>query len=78
MVLTLPGCTTKSAAARQFNETVPSPEKANVEFTLKTSMADGRMGFIGVGGEIDGKTNPELHVQPGDTVHLVLVNDNGM
>jgi nitrite reductase (NO-forming) len=41
-------------------------------------MAEGRMVFIGVGGEIDGKTNPELHVQPGDTVHLVLINDDGM
>jgi nitrite reductase (NO-forming) len=41
-------------------------------------MADGRMVFIGVGGEIDGAVNPDLHVHPGDHVRLVLENGDGM
>ena len=51
---------------------------ANVTYTLKTGLADGRMAFIGVGGEIDGKVNPELKAKPGDTVQITLVNGDGV
>jgi nitrite reductase (NO-forming) len=78
MAFFLPGCSAQPANARQANQTDPSLPAANIEFTLKTGMADGRMVYIGVGGKIDGKTNPDLHVQPGDTVRLVLVNGDGM
>jgi nitrite reductase (NO-forming) len=58
------------------------PAKAQAEFdaqfVLKTAMEGGRMVFLGVGGEIDGLINPDLRVQPGDTIYLTLLNGDGM
>lgn len=50
----------------------------DVEFTLKTSMDSGRMIFVGVGGEIEAMTNPDMVVRQGDRVHIILINDDGM
>ena len=50
---------------------------ANVSYTLRTSIADGKLGFMGVGGDIDGKLNPTLRVKPGDTVQVTLINGDG-
>ena len=47
-------------------------------FTLKTIAGDGKLLYIGMGGEIDGIINPDLIVQPGAVVHIVLVNGDGM
>lgn len=41
-------------------------------------MKDGRMVFVGVGGDIEGLINPELRAQPGDLILLTLVNGDGM
>ena len=54
------------------------PETVNVQFTLETFAKDGRFGFIGIGGEIDGVLNPDLVVQPGDVVQLTLLNGDGL
>ncbi len=56
----------------------PTPQTIDKEFTLKTAMADGRMVFVGVGGEIDGVIDPTLNVQQGEIVRVVLINDDGM
>jgi nitrite reductase (NO-forming) len=45
-----------------------------VEFTLKTGTHNGNMAYIGVGGDIEGVVNPELHVGEGDMVKITLVN----
>jgi nitrite reductase (NO-forming) len=50
----------------------------DAEFTLKTAAENGKLLYIGVGGEIDGIVNPDLVVQSGDVVRLVLVNGDGM
>ncbi len=50
----------------------------NVTYTLRTGLADGRMAFIGVGGQIEGKVNPPLTAKPGDTVQITLVNGDGV
>jgi nitrite reductase (NO-forming) len=58
-----------------------APETSNnfdAEFTLKTAAENGKLLYIGVGGEIDGIVNPDLVVQSGDVVRLVLVNGDGM
>ncbi len=47
-------------------------------FALQTGMADGRMVYVGVGGDIDGLVNPELEVKPGSRVHIALTNGDGM
>lgn len=51
---------------------------ATAEFTLRTIVKDGSLGYIGVGGEIDGIINPDLVVRPGVTIHITLVNGDGM
>ena len=50
----------------------------NVKFELLTGFANGRMGFLGVGGSIDGEFNPTLRVAPGDVVEITLVNGDAM
>jgi len=51
----------------------PGASAPNVHFRLKTGMGDGKMIFIGVGGSLEGKTNPDLLVNPGDVVEITLV-----
>jgi len=67
-----PGAVPVSGAA------VPESDAASVEFTLVTGESEGRMVFIGRGGDIDGVVNPDLKASPGDKVRLVLVIGDGM
>ena len=71
----------------QTNETVAVTQVENqsenfvpndAEFTLQTITGDGKILFIGVGGEIDGIINPDLIVQPGAAVRILLTNGDGM
>jgi nitrite reductase (NO-forming) len=64
------GCTPQPQANAQ--------SEIDVNFTLKTLMIDGSMVFEGVGGEIDGVTNPDLSAKQGDMVRITLVNGDGM
>jgi len=48
-----------------------------VVFTLRTGIANGRMVYIGLGGEIAGKVNPTLKVHQGETVQINLINGEG-
>ncbi|HET9716265.1 MAG TPA: copper-containing nitrite reductase [Pseudolabrys sp.] len=50
---------------------------APTSFTLRSGIADGRMVYIGVGGELDGKVNPTLTVHEGETVQIILINGEG-
>jgi uncharacterized cupredoxin-like copper-binding protein len=62
----------------------PSPAQmeieqvSTVEFTLVTAVGNGRMSYVGRGGEIDGVTNPDLLVKQGDTVRIILKNGDFM
>ncbi|HVI52059.1 MAG TPA: copper-containing nitrite reductase [Candidatus Sulfotelmatobacter sp.] len=51
--------------------------RADITFTLRTGIADGKMAFIGRGGDIDGKVNPVLNVREGDQVQINLINGEG-
>ncbi len=51
--------------------------RADASFTLRTGIAEGKMVFIGRGGAIDGKVNPDLVVHEGDQVEVTLVNGEG-
>lgn len=66
-LLTLTGCTWQAAA-----------EAVDQTFTLRTGIVDGRMAFIGVGGAIDGVTNPDLTVHRGERVRIDIVNGDGV
>lgn len=51
--------------------------QADVVFSLRTSISDGKLVFIGTAGEITGKVNPDLHVPENAVVQINLVNDDG-
>jgi nitrite reductase (NO-forming) len=48
-----------------------------VEYTLESALADGKMVFIGKGGDIDGQTNPDLTANAGDTIKVTLISGEG-
>lgn len=50
----------------------------NVRFRLRTTLAEGKLAFVGVSGSIDGQVNPSLRVNDGDVVQVDLVNDDGV
>src|SRR5690348_6219912 len=49
-----------------------------VEYTLTTGMIDGKFVYIGVGGGIDGVSNPSLSASVGDTVKINLTSGDGI
>lgn len=50
---------------------------APASFTLRSGIAEGRMVYIGVGGDIDAKVNPMITVHEGETVQINLINGEG-
>jgi nitrite reductase (NO-forming) len=46
-------------------------------FTLRSGIAEGRMVYIGAGGDINGQVNPILKVHEGETVQINLINGEG-
>jgi nitrite reductase (NO-forming) len=46
-------------------------------FTLRSGIAEGRMVYLGVGGDINGKVNPQLMVHEGELVQINLINGEG-
>ncbi len=52
----------------------PTRKVIHTEYVLTTGLQNGTPVFLGVGDEINGVANPTLHAQPGETVHVVLIN----
>ena len=73
-----PNPTSASVEGTPIAATINTPSGTPLEFVLETQKTGGQMVFAGVGGEIDGLINPDLVVQPGDTVRLVLTNGDGI
>lgn len=48
-----------------------------LKYALKTAIVDGKMTYIGVGGEIDGVENPTLNANTGDQVEVTLTSGDG-
>jgi nitrite reductase (NO-forming) len=46
-------------------------------FTLRSGIAEGRMVYLGVGDDIDGKVNPTLMVHENEVVQINLINGEG-
>jgi nitrite reductase (NO-forming) len=84
----LAGCTSAQAKGGQnpvaagVTTGSPAPQSAGdnlvVKFGLRTQVGGGRIVYVGVGGDIDGVTNPDLHVPQGSTVQVLLTNGDGM
>jgi nitrite reductase (NO-forming) len=67
-----------AACGAQKNGNALNPEGKTVEYSLMTTMADGQMTFVGVGGGIDGVKNPTLSAYVGDTVRITLTAGDGV
>ena len=53
----------KPAAASRVSQKSPAAEYTpTVRFRLRTELAEGKMAFVGVGGDIEGVVNPTLRV----------------
>jgi nitrite reductase (NO-forming) len=67
-------------------QTTPRPAKKspaaeytpNVRYRLRTELAEGKMAFVGVGGEIEGVVDPTLRVAQGDIVQIGIVNNDNI
>ena len=57
---------------------IPAVKAPDIQFTLRTLTEGGKLLFQGVGGDIDGIVNPDLIVQPGAVVKIILINADGM
>jgi nitrite reductase (NO-forming) len=72
-VLFIAACSPATSAQNKSGNTVD----ADFHYTLKTGSADGKLIYIGVGGDIDGQINPDLKAELGKTVAITLINDDG-
>ena len=46
-------------------------------YTLRSGIAEGRIVYVGIGGDIEGQTNPKLVVHEGEAVQINLINGEG-
>ncbi len=60
------------------NETSLTTEGKTVEYSLMSTMIDGQMAFLGVGGGIDGVRNPTLSANVGDLVKVTLTGGDSV
>jgi nitrite reductase (NO-forming) len=66
-----------AAAAPQAKSDGVAAYLTDAKYTLRTGIAEGKMVFQGVGGSIDGKSNPILTAAEGQIVQLTLINGEG-
>jgi nitrite reductase (NO-forming) len=75
-----PGAASPTGPAAQAPQSSPAGNIGylpDAKFTLRSGIAEGRMVYLGVGGEIDGKVNPVLTAAEGQVVQLTLINGEG-
>jgi nitrite reductase (NO-forming) len=65
------------AAAGAPSQPAPASYVPDIRYTLRSGIAEGRMVYIGVGGDIDGKINPDLRAARGQGVQITLINGEG-
>ena len=71
---------TPQPAPAQAAQAAPSPGVTYIpdaRYTLRSGIAEGRMAYVGQGGEIDGKVNPILTAVEGQVIQLTLINGEG-
>ena len=66
------------AQAQEQQARPPAEYLADVSYTITTGLADGRMAFIGVDGNIEGVANPTLRASPGQIVTITLINGDNV
>ena len=78
VLLAATGCAAEGADAARDDSSGWEEAAEASGFTLETALVDGRMAFVGRGGEIDGLVNPDLHAETGEDLVITLVNQDGM
>lgn len=78
LLLCLWGCVTQPPEATPQAQSFAASPSKTTQFALRTGMLDGKMVYIGVGGEIDGLVNPDLAVSEGSVLEILLTNGDGM
>ena len=74
-----PAAQGRAPAAPKVSKQSPAAEYTpTVRFRLRTELAEGKMAFVGVGGDIEGVVNPTLRVAEGDVVQVALINNDGV
>lgn len=77
LVMTLLPLWAQVAPVRAGDAANPVPRHGSVTFTLRSGIAEGRMVFLGVGGDIDGKVNPPLVLHQGERAQINIINGEG-
>jgi nitrite reductase (NO-forming) len=76
---TKPAGAAAAAAAPRVSKKSPAAEYTpSVRYRLRTELAEGKMAFVGAGGDIEGVVNPTLRVAEGAVVQVSLVNNDGI
>lgn len=68
----------KPPAPRVSQQSPAADYTPTVRFQLRTELAQGKLAFVGVGGDIEGMVNPTLRVAEGAIVQVGLVNGDGI
>ena len=67
-----------SAKTETTSTSMGLPEGKLLEYSLLSTMLDGQMAFVGVGGGIDGVKNPTLTANVGDIVRVTLTGGDSV
>src|SRR5574339_331812 len=76
VALLLTACS--GTAKNESGTNMTMTEGKKVEYSLMSTMLDGQMAFVGVGGGIDGVKNPTLSANVGDTVKITLTGGDAV
>jgi nitrite reductase (NO-forming) len=77
LVLAFSNASALAQKASGGDDALPGRRHGSVVFTLRSGIAEGRMVFLGVGGDINDKVNPTLVAHEGETVQINLINGEG-
>ncbi len=72
-----PAVAATAPAPANGDTSIPAGYVADVKYTLRSGIAEGRMVYLGFGGTIDGVVNPELKAGAGNIVQITLINGEG-
>ena len=70
-------CFSLPALAQEFDQQSAGSYRPQFRYTLISGIAEGKMVYIGQGGEIDGVVNPNLQATEGSIVQITLINGEG-
>ncbi len=76
LALVLAACSAQLGALAASSSKISSSSTEHYELT--TGLSNGKMVFIGVGGDIAGVENPTLQANIGDRVEIALINGEGI